>query len=439
MKTHIAHKAKTFMLAKIFYKAVFMGQFLKNTALASTVCMAVIAVPTASAQQAHGIATVVNDDIVTTYDLQQRALFMMATQGIEPNEETQRRVLAQALRNLVDEKLQIQEARKFEQTISDEAVVQGVEHLITRNGISVADFAQRLAAAGITLRTLQDQVRAEIAWQQIISGLYGSRIRISDAQINETLNRLTANADKPSYRVSEIYIEATPDIGGMNGAIQGAEAMIRQLDEGAPFEILAQQFSSSATAAAGGEIGWIHAGELRAELNDIIVQMEPGQVSNPIVVPGGVYVIAMADKRVSTSDTFYKLSQIMYRTESEDHIPAAHAAIMQAIETAQSCDTLENDIEGIEGVETSAMGELKSDDMNEEILDVLSGTNVGQVSAPIKTPAGLVALMVCSRDIRGSNIPNRDQIEDRLLQQQEAQASRRHLRNLRRNATITTR
>ncbi|MCF6220681.1 MAG: peptidylprolyl isomerase [Robiginitomaculum sp.] len=393
----------------------------------------------AFAQTAHGIAAVVNDDVITTYDLRQRSLFMMATQGIEPTDESKRQILAQAMRNLVDEKLQIQESKKYDQTISPEAVANGVQNIISRNGISVEEFSGRLAAAGISISTLQDQIRAEIAWQRIIGGLYGSRIRISDAQIDETLTRVSANADKPSYRVAEIYIEATPDIGGMNGAVQGAEAMIEQLGQGAPFQILARQFSSAPSAAKGGDIGWIREGELREEINAVLLQMEKGQISKPIPVPGGVYVVALADKKISTSETFYTLNQINYQIEDQSDLPAAKAALEKAAAAAKSCDTLAKDLKEFEGIGTSEMGEIRAGDLTEDILEVLAATNVGEVSTPMATGNSLISVMVCDRTVRGSGIPSRDEVENRLLSQQEAQASRRHLRNLRRKATIVSR
>ncbi len=392
-----------------------------------------------NAQSAHGIAAVVNDDVITTYDLRQRSLFMMATQGIEPTDEAKQQILSQAMRNLVDEKLQIQEAKKFDQTISNDEVRNGVQKIIVRNDISVEEFAQRLASAGISISTLQDQVRSEIAWQRIIGGLYGSRIRISDAQIDETLTRLSANADKPSYRIAEIYIEATPDIGGMNGAMQGAAAMIEQLGQGVPFPVLARQFSSAPSAAKGGDIGWIREGELREEVNTVIMQMEKGQVSNPISVPGGVYVVALADKQISTNETFYTLSQINYKIKDASELPAAKIALKAAAEAAKSCDTLDEDVKDIEGIGSNAMGEIKAGDLTKDILDILAATDVGKVSATMETGPSLIAVMVCEREIRGSNIPSREQVENRLLSQQEAQASRRHLRDLRRKATIVSR
>lgn len=413
------------------------SKFLTTIALGMATSLAFV-VPS-QAQVSHGIAAVVNDDVITTYDLRQRSLFMMATQGIEPTEESKRQILTQAMRNLVDEKLQLQESRKYDQTISQEAVANGVNNLISRNGISIDEFTQRLAAAGISISTLQDQVRAEIAWQRIIGGLYGSRIRISDAQIDETLTRVTANADKPSYHVAEIYIEASPDIGGMNGAIQGAEAMIEQLGTGAPFNVLARQFSSAPSAAKGGDIGWIREGELREEINAVLLQMEKGQVSKPIPVPGGVYVVALADKKISSSETFFTLSQINYKIKDQSEVENAKATLKVAAAAAKSCDTLAKDVKDIEGVGTSDMGEIKAGDLTDEILEVLAATKTGEVSTHMAAGNSLISVMICDRSVRGSGIPSRDDVENRLLNQQEAQASRRHLRDLRRKATIVSR
>jgi len=319
---------------------------------------------TAFAQTSHGIAAVVNDDIVTTHDLRQRTLFMVATTGIERTEEAIARAQQQALRNLVDEHIQIQESEKYEQTISDQEINQNVAQLIGRNGLDPNEVVQRLAGAGVSIETLRDQVRSEIAWQRIINGLYGSRIRISDAQIDETLNRLTANASKPNYRVAEIYIEATEDIGGMEGAMQGAEAMVKQVADGAPFPLLAQQFSSSPTAAKGGDMGWVREGELRPEIDQVIQQMEKGNLSKPIQVPGGVYVIALLDKKISEADTLYKLKQV--RMDSED-TAAAKSKLIALKDTLTSCDTLKDDIDAIEGVEQADMGEIKSSDLTDPL------------------------------------------------------------------------
>ncbi len=411
----------------------------KNLLITSALATAIFAPQPAMAQASYGIAAVVNDDIVTSHDLTQRVLFILATTGGERTEEALARTQAQALRNLVDETLQIQESDKYEQTISPQEIDQAVARLIGRNGLNPQEVAQQLAAAGISLDTLRDQVKAEIAWQRIINGLYGSRIRISDAQINETLNRLTANASKPSYNVAEIYIEATPDIGGMEGAMEGANAMIDQVQQGAPFPLLAQQFSSAASASKGGLIGWIPEGELRPELDSALQDMQVGSVSKPIQVPGGVYVLALVDKRISESETVYTLKNVNYTAETQDEKDAAKGKLLALKDTLTSCDSLSSDVKAHDDLNAADMGELKSRDINEILLETLAETDVGQLSDPIETPNGVAAILVCDRTITGSNVPTRNEVEDRLMDEQLAQASKRHLRDLRRKASIIIR
>ena len=231
----------------------------KTLAIATTALLATTT--SVQAQNApHGIAAVVNSDIVTIHDLRQRVLFMMATTGAERDEAGVQRLQRQDLRNLVDEHLQMQEAENYELEISDEDVDSSVGRLLSQNGTDPNKLVADLARAGVSIETLRDQVRSELAWQRIVSGLYGSRIRISDAQIDETLNQITANASKPRYHVGEIYIEASPEIGGQEGALEGANAMITQVQGGAPFALLAQSFSSAASAARGGNVGWVAEG-----------------------------------------------------------------------------------------------------------------------------------------------------------------------------------
>lgn len=385
---------------------------------------------------AHSIAAVVNNDIITSHDLRQRVLFMLATTGVERDAATLTRIQNQAMRNLIDEHLQMQEAEKFDQTIGDQEVNASVARLIGRNGLDPQEVVNRLAAAGVSIETLRDQVRSEIAWQRIVNGLFGQRIRISDSVIDETLARISANASKPSYNVAEIYIEATDDIGGQDGAMEGARAMISQLAQGAPFPLLAQQFSSAPSAASGGQIGWVKEDDMRPEIAEVVKVLDDSEVSNPIAVPGGVYVVALLGKQISESDTLYTLRQV---TVEADDFDAASARLATLRETLSDCDTLSDDIEGLEGVTTADMGQLKASEMGEPMVETLSGTEVGVLSEPIERPDGATSIMICEREATGSEIPTRDSVEDRLMDNQLAQASRRHLRDLRRKATISVR
>ena len=399
-----------------------------------SLCIAMPSYAQSSTQQ--GIAAIVNNDIITTYDLKQRVLYMLVTTGAQRDEATLARIQRQAMNNLINERLQIQELNKYESTVADEDVDRRVVQLLQRNQIDPNEIIERLAGVGISIETLRDQVRSEIAWQRIINNVYGSRIRITDSQIEEMMGRMENSASKPQYRVSEIYIEATPEINGMEGALVGANAMIEQLKEGAPFQLLARQFSSATSAANGGDIGYVHEGELRAEIDEAIRQMEPGNISNPIEVPGGFYVIALLDKKVSESETLYNLRQISIDSEDKE---AAMIELKSLKGKITSCDDAQAMVDSMEDASTAPMGEIKESELSAGIIEKVENIDIGELSDPIERPQGATSIMVCDKEITGSAIPTRQQIEDGLTDEQLAQASKRLLRDLRRKATLVIR
>ncbi len=385
---------------------------------------------------AQGIAAIVNNDIITTYDLEQRVLYLLATTNAPRDEESLARLQRQAMNNLVNERLQVQELSKYDSTVSDNEVNRRVAQLLTQRGVDPQEMAGKLQSVGISMETLREQVRSEIAWQRIINNVYGSRIRITDSQIEEMMDRMTANADKPKYRVSEIFIEATPEINGMTGALEGANAMITQLKDGAPFQLLARSFSSATSAANGGDIGYIQEGELRPELDAIIRQMEPGTVSTPIEVPGGYYVIGLIDKKTSETETLYNLRQVTVTSEDKE---LAMSQLKDLKGKLTSCDTVIDDVDTMEDVSTELMGELKASDLSDAIITKIENTEIGGLSDPFERPNGATSIMVCDKELTGTGIPTRQQIEDGLTDEQLAQASKRLLRDIRRKATLVVR
>jgi peptidyl-prolyl cis-trans isomerase SurA len=175
---------------------------------------------------------------------------------------------------------------------------------------------------------------------------------------------------------------------------------------------------------------------LRPEIDNAIKTLEEGSISTPIKVPGGVYVIALLGKKISEADTLYKLKQV--RINNED-INTSKTKLIELSKDLKSCDTLKGDLKNRKEIKHADMGELKASELTDEILAVIADTEINTLGAPIELPTGAVSIMVCSKEITGSDIPTREAIEDRLMDQQLAQASKRHLRDLRRQATIVVR
>lgn len=255
------------------------------TLLAALSALAIASAAPAQAQTVEGIAALVNDRPITTVDVRNRMRLIIASTGIQPSPEALERIHQQALRSLIDESLQLQQAAEFELSIEQEEVDDALADIAARNGSTVDQVASELAQSGVDISTLRRQLEAEIAWQVMVNGRYGQRIRVSNQQIEHALERIAASASQQQYYMAEILIEI-PSAAQEQEAYARARTIMGQLQQGAPFQTVAAQFSDAPSAPDGGEVGWVLGGQLRPEVEAVMRQMAPGTLSNPIRVAG---------------------------------------------------------------------------------------------------------------------------------------------------------
>lgn len=399
-------------------------------AMAASLCLSA----PASAQNAEGVAAVVNDHVISTYDVRQRASLLLASARIQPTPEMQQRARAQALRDLIDERLQMDEAAHFEITVSPDQVDRRLADIARQNNATPEQFAASLSQAGVSIASLRSQIEADIAWQRLISGLYGSRVRISDVEVRETQQRIAANATRPQYQLSEIFLPAESE-QEFQEMMQGGMRLLEQMQRGAPFPAVARQFSAAPSAAAGGDLGWIAAPELAPELQPIAERLEPGQVSLPVRTAAGVYIIAMRDRRAGADAG--ATSTVSLRQISA---PAAREATLQRLQRRiEGCGNLDNLAQGVDGASVVDLGQTQESDLSPAIRERINGVEVGRAS-PVQVQGDQAStVVVCARETGGGGIPPAEEIEARLREQELTMLSDRYLRNLRSEATIITR
>jgi peptidyl-prolyl cis-trans isomerase SurA len=403
--------------------------------------------PAAPAKIGESVAAVVNDQIISTYDLAQRMRLLIATSGIQPTEQTLPQFQREALVSLVDERLQMLELRRMEKqqkielVAGDEEVNEEIGAIAQQNNMTGEQFVAALSQQGINPASLRDQLRASISWQRWIRGRYGSRLRIGEHQIKATQQQMASAASKPQYQVSEIMIDANR-VGGMDRAIQGAQQLVTQLQQGAPFPSVARQFSALPTAASGGDAGWVAQGEVVPEVQSALDQMRPGQLSQPIQTRDGVYIVYLRDKRSGAGAELVSLKQAavpLTAQASAADVEAARAKLQTVRAAVTGCGDIEAAAAKAQGVVAGDLGEAEIKDLAPAFRDAAQALQPGQVSEPIRTSAGLHLVAVCGRRASGSEEITHDQIENRLYGQQLSMISRRYMRDLRNSATIETR
>ncbi|WP_233243298.1 peptidylprolyl isomerase [Caulobacter sp. HMWF025] len=419
-----------------------------SSVMAQTAAAPTVAAPNAN-PLSESVAAVVNDDIISSYDLMQRMRLLMVSSGLQPTEENLPQLEQEALRSLIDERVQFQELKRVEKaqkiTIisTDREIDEQIDDIAKGNNASMTgkQLLAQLASQGVGAETFRAQIRAESSWQNWISGRYGSRLRVGEDQIKAYERRMAESASKPQYQVSEVFIDATR-VGGMETAVNGANQLVGQIQQGAPFPAVARQFSAAATAANGGDAGWISPGEMPAEVDVALEQLRPGQLSRPIPVKDGVYIIYLREKRAGAKAALVDLKQVAYPLAADapaDQVELATKTLLALKPQITSCSTLEPAAGKIDGLVAGDLGEAEITDLAPAFQEAATALQIGQVSDPIRTDAGLHLIAVCGKRQSGGKAPTHDQIENRLRGQQLALISKRYLRDLRNSATIETR
>ncbi|MHC3126411.1 peptidylprolyl isomerase [Brevundimonas sp. GN22] len=387
---------------------------------------------------ADGVVATVNDRIITGFDLRQRMLLTIMMSQVQPTQETLPALQQQALNDLIDERLQAQEIAKFEQLkISDEEVDKEIEQMAREAGVSVQEYLRFVQQGGIQLTPFRESIRTRLGWSDLTVGRFRDRAKVSRSQVDQALRQITESATKPQYLIGEIYLDAAR-VGGMQEAVNGARQLIAQMVQGAPFQNVARQFSSAPSAARGGDAGWVVQGSVQPALQASFDVLEVGQLSNPIVVEGGVYIVYMRDKRAGAATSHVSLKQVMIElpeTATEAEVAAATARL-NGIRGQLTCDNILERARSEEGLLGSDLGEADISNLLPQFQQVARSASVGSVSDPVRSPLGLHLLAVCDRRVGGPEVPSRQQVENRLQGQNFAMLGRRYLRDLREDALI---
>ncbi|MGZ5938562.1 MAG: peptidylprolyl isomerase, partial [Rhizomicrobium sp.] len=406
---------------------------------------------------ADGVAAIVNDAIITEYDLRQRILLFVSTSGLQPTPQILAKLRGQVLAQLETEQLQIQEARKKGITVSPTDVDKSIDRITTDNHMTKDQLADLLKKGGVEMATLRAQIAVQIAWQKAVEDEFQDRVNITPADIDAELARLQEGANKPHFLVSEIFIAVdNPDVDAK--ALKDAQDIESQLQSGASFGTVARQFSQSPTAASGGDLGWVHQGQLPTEVDDAVQHMQVGAVSQPIRSAGGYYIVGLRDRQEGLGTklpdpatqkpagplTVQRVLLPLGPNPPKQLKENAMKIAVQIHDHVNGCDTLpkiEQQIRGMVVQDLSKLG-IKITDLSPEIQGVIDKAGPGEATPPFMSPAGIEMMVRCDKrapTVTAYTIPSRQQIEEQLFDQQITMLSRRYIRDLRRNANVETR
>lgn len=386
---------------------------------------------------ASAVAAIVNDTVITTYDVEQRLKLMIISSGGRVNPQLVPQLQNQAVRDLVEEQLKLQEAKKYELEAPETALQSELRGMAGQSGLTVEQLEQTLKADGISIDALKSQIASGIVWPELVQGRYGKRARVTDDEVNQTLERLREDATQEQLLVSEICLPL-PSPDRAQEYYQGGLQLIEQMRKGVPFAVVAQQFSGCTSAAAGGDMGWVRAGELPPELSEAVSELPPGAVTNPILAEGAFMIMAVRDKRAAVKQG-EKSWTLAYAGAPLSMGRAAARTALEKLASAEACGggrALRSDLGagvGIAIIENTTLGAI-----DERFRGAVENLGRGDLSDVIEADDALHILYACEVD-EGLGIPSRSAIEDRIYSRHLQRIANQYLRDIERKSTVDVR
>src|SRR6516164_2263996 len=419
---------------------------LPTTPAASAARQAPTAQPPEGQMPETRIAAVVNDEVISVADVRSRLRMVMLSSNLADSPDTQQRIANQVLRTIVDEKLQMQEAKRQNITATEEEINKAVAQIEKQNNMQPGQLDQALKQRGIERSALVDQLTASIVWAKLVRRLLSQTNVVSDEEIDYALKRAQETVNEPQSRVAEIFL-AVDNPQQEEEVRRLAERLSDQMRQGARFSAIAQQFSQSATAAVGGDIGWVRPEQLNSELGKMVAQMRPGELSPPLRTGAGYYLLLVLDRRSGRSagaeDTLLHLVQIVFPLPPQAPEAMRRAAITEAQNaklTAKNCEELIKIGKEKGSAQLSSEGRLRVDQIAPGMRNIVLGLEAGRSSQPIVQKNGVGVIMVCEKVApSAATVPTREEIAETLMRQRLDTLARRYMRDLRRTAFVDVR
>ncbi len=196
--------------------------------LAQPVAAFAASAPPTPAAQAMRIVAVVNGDVISNSDVDNRTRLFALSTGLPMTPDVLDRLKHQITRQLIDEKLRMQEVQRRHIVIADKAIADAIHDIEARNDLPAGALRQKLSAGGVGQRTLIDQLRTQLGWTQVLREQLGDQVKITDAEVAEQQRVLAQQVGKPEYRVGEIFIPVD-DPAAAADAQRFAETVISEL------------------------------------------------------------------------------------------------------------------------------------------------------------------------------------------------------------------
>ena len=385
----------------------------------------------AAAQNQFAPAITVNERVITQYELTQRIrlLEVFGTRGD----------IAQAARDaLIADRLKQQEIDRVGLSVPPEAITAALDEFAGRADMDLAQFNAMLAENGVDAVTLRDFVSIGVTWRDYVRARFNREVTVTDADIARAQGQIGRVTSEMEVLLNEIIIAAPPEMA--ERAAQAAD-QIAQMRSFADFEAAARQVSALPSRDQGGQLDWVPIANYPPQLQSLILDLDTGEVTEPIMIPNGIALFQMRGKREARRPAAPPAS-IDYAAY---YIAGGRsdAALRIARDVANNVDTCD-DLYGVarnQPAEVLDRRALPPAEIAQDIALELARLDPNEVSTNLTRDNGqtLVFLMLCQRNAAGAAKADPEALRNQIRGQRLTTLADALVKDLRAQAVIVAR
>jgi len=359
----------------------------------------------ASAQGLFDPVIIVNDQIITKYELDQRRRLMDAL-GVRGD------LAQQAKDGLIGDRLKVASAAEAGLVTTDEQISKAFEDFAARNGQSLDGVLSMLAGKGVATETLRDFLTTNLVWQTLMRQRYAGSVGVSESEIDAALSATSENTNL-QILISEIVL---PLIEGQEEEIRKLAADIAKIRSFDEFSDAARQFSVAGSRSDGGKLDWIALSNLPPALRPVLLPLENGQVSEPLELPNAIAIFQMRGLNES-APTSARYSSVEYALLSVADTEGVTAELVDIADRAIRCDDLYGLSQNLNNATLSIMSRPPRDIPNSDALWLArldAGESLIETRITADGSAQQSLVMLCSRTSTANQSVSRDEVRTRI-------------------------